>query len=232
MNSTVNNLKTAAIRIQAIRIQATLSPRLNLAFHQNAVPFLCELSILNETETPVHDIEITLASDPPFLKTRSWRIETIGPGQNYNLTDLDVAIDGPLLGRLTEAERAQATLVLKSQGAEIHRLEQPVELLARNQWGGIGHVPEMIAAFVLPNDPAVERILKKAAEVLRKHDKNPALNGYEGGPKRAWELASALWSAIGSMGLDYALPPASFEHAGQKVRTPTIARPPRGIGTS
>ena len=38
--------------------------------------------------------------------------------------------------------------------------------------------------------------------------------------KRAWELASAIWSAIGAMGLDYALPPASFEYQGQKIRSP------------
>ena len=46
------------------------------------------------------------------------------------------------------------------------------------------------------------------------------LNGYQGGPKGAWELAAAIWSAIGSMGLDYSLPPASFEQTGQKIRNP------------
>jgi very-short-patch-repair endonuclease len=201
-------------------IQATLSPRLNLAFHQNSVPFLRELTVVNETEAPLQDIEITLASDPPFLKPRAWRIESVSAGQTYHLPDLDVAVDGPMLARLIEAERAQVVFTLKAKGATLNTLEHPVELLARNQWGGIGHVPEMIAAFVLPNDPAVERILKKAADVLRSHGKDAALNGYERGPKHAWELASAIWAAIGSMGIDYALPPASFEHAGQKVRTP------------
>ena len=100
------------------------------------------------------------------------------------------------------------------------RHEQTVELLPRNQWGGLSHLPDMVAAFVQPNEPAVERVLKQTAEVLRKHGKNPALDGYRGGSKRAWELTSGLWSAVVAMGLDYALPPASFEHAGQKVRGP------------
>jgi hypothetical protein len=112
--------------------------------------------------------------------------------------------------------------VLKVGADEIARLERPIELLARNQWGGIGHVPELVAAFVQPNDPAVDRILKKAAEILRRNGKEPALDGYRSGKRqRAWELTSAIWSAVSATGLDYTLPPASFEHEGQKVRSPS-----------
>ncbi len=99
-------------------------------------------------------------------------------------------------------------------------LEHAVELLPRNHWGGISHhLPDMVAAFVQPNEPAVEHLLKLAADILRKNGKHPALDGYRGGSKRAWELTSAIWSAVAAMGLDYALPPASFEHSGQKVRS-------------
>lgn len=81
-------------------------------------------------------------------------------------------------------------------------------------------MPEMVAACVLPNDPMVERLLKKSATILRHYKKEGSLDGYTGGPKHAWELTSAIWAAISSMGLDYALPPASFERSGQKIRTP------------
>lgn len=37
----------------------------------------------------------------------------------------------------------------------------------------------MVAAFVQPNDPAVDRVLKKTAELLREHGKDPALDGYK-----------------------------------------------------
>ncbi|MEV1262283.1 hypothetical protein ABZR07_32330, partial [Pseudomonas aeruginosa] len=94
-------------------------------------------------------------------------------------------------------------------------------LLPRNQWGGLSHLPDMTAAFVQPNDLAVERLLKKAAELLRDQGKNPALNGYSSGSAHAWEIASAIWAAVASLKLDYALPPASFEQFGQKVRSPS-----------
>jgi len=204
-----------------VRIQASFAPKISLAFHQNAVPLMRELEIVNEGDKALTDIELTLSSEPSFLRAKTWRVDAVGANETYHLSDLDILLDGGLLSRLTEAEAAQATLVLTASGEEIARLSHPVELLPRNQWGGIGHLPEMLAAFVQPNDPAVDRILKKAAEVLRQNDRKPALNGYEDGPKRAWELASAIWAAVGSLGLDYTLPPASFEHAGQKVRGPS-----------
>lgn len=206
---------------QGVRLAATMAPKLNLAHHQNSVPFLREVTVANDGPEALADLVVTLTSEPPFLKPRTWHLTELRPGQSYHLPDLDVALDGGLLASLTEAQAAQAVLTLTAGGTEVARDTQPTELLARNQWGGIGHMPELVAAFVQPNDPAIDRILKKAAAILREHGKSAALNGYQQGPKHAWEMASAVWAAVASLGLDYALPPASFEHAGQKVRGPS-----------
>ena len=207
-----------------VQVTGTLSPKLNLADFQNAVPALRELAIVNDTDADLKDLQLTLESEPAFLRRKVWHIDHLGRQASIRISDLDVPLDGALLGRLTEAETATVTLRLahRSDDAEVIALAtHTVELLPRNQWGGISCLPEMVAAFVQPNEPAVERILKQAAEVLRKAGKPAALNGYEGGARRAWELASAIWAAVGAMGLDYALPPASFERAGQKVRGPS-----------
>lgn len=207
-----------------IRIEATLTPRLNLSFHQNAVPVLRELVLVNDGDAPLEAVELTLTSEPAFLAPKTWRIDAVPAGQRYHVPKLDVTLDGAMLGRLTEAESATVTITaLRSGSADalLARSERSLELLSRNQWGGVGNIPEMVAAFVQPNDPAVERVLKKTAEILRQNGKSGSLNGYDGGPKRAWELAAAVWGAVGALGLDYALPPPSFEHAGQKVRGPS-----------
>lgn len=205
------------------RVEATVIAKLNLADFQNAVPMLRELSIVNNSTEDAKELELHIESAPAFLRPKVWRVDAVAAGQRYRITDLDVQLDGVLLTRLTEAEKATVTISLRRRddsSDELARLELPVELLPRNQWGGLSHLPDLVAAFVQPNEPAVERLLKQAAEILRKNDKNPALDGYKGGSKRAWELASGIWSAVAAMGLDYALPPASFEHTGQKVRGP------------
>ncbi len=107
-----------------------------------------------------------------------------------------------------------------ADGEELARHALPLELLPRDHWGGLAGMPEMVAAFVQPGEPAVERLLKEAAGLLRRHERDAALDGYRGGPARAWELASAVWSAVGALGIDLMLLPAGFEHAGQKVRGP------------
>ncbi len=204
-------------------IVATLIAKLNLADFQNAVPMLRELSIANDTARALKELELSIEAIPAILKPKHWRVDAVGVGERYHITDLDVQLDGALLSRLTEAEKATVSFVLRSHGEsteELARLAHTVELLPRNQWGGLSHLPDMVAAFVQPNEPAVERLLKQAAEILRKNGKKPALDGYQGGSKRAWELASGIWSAVAALGLDYALPPASFEHTGQKVRGP------------
>ena len=208
-------------------LRAACVAKLNLADFQNAVPMLRELVAVNASEHDVSNVVLGLHSIPAFVKPRSWRIDAIGRDSSYPIRDLDVQLDGALLSKLTEAESATVVLTLTRQVGDsevpevLAQVERPVELLPRNQWGGLSHLPDMVAAFVQPNELAVDRLLKQAAVVLRDAGRSAAIDGYQGGPKKAWELASAIWSATAALGLDYALPPASFEHRGQKVRSPS-----------
>jgi len=220
-------LVVEAEAIKTIRIQSTIVSKLNLADFQNAVPVIRELRVINETDEKHSDITLTLTSFPEAFKPRSWRIDVLMPGVFMPVPGLDLILDGALLGRLTEAENATVTFVLTKaqpsaeQGTELARQELSLELLPRNQWGGLSHLPDMTAAFVQPNDLAVDRLLKQAADLLRKSERSSSLDGYSGGAQRAWELASAIWAAVARMNLHYALPPASFEMSGQKVRSPS-----------
>ncbi|EPU6914869.1 TPA: DUF4011 domain-containing protein [Pseudomonas aeruginosa] len=62
----------------------------------------------------------------------------------------------------------------------------------------------MTAAFVQPNDITVERLLQKAADLLRGQGKDPALNGYSVGSAHAWEIDPALWEAVAPVEIDVA----------------------------
>ncbi|QDQ29319.1 DUF3320 domain-containing protein [Chitinimonas arctica] len=210
--------------VRELKIEATFAAKLNLADFQNAVPLIRELRVVSTLERDSKALEVVLEAIPAFVKPRTWRLDSVGAGQTYQLQNLDVQLDGVFFSRLTEAEEATVSVTLRpvETKASDHSITvtKVVELLPRNQWGGIAYMPDMIAAFVQPNEPAIDRLLKKAADVLRDHGKDAGLDGYKGGAKRAWELASAIWGAVVAMKLDYALPPASFEHTGQKIRSP------------
>ncbi|MDR3570322.1 MAG: DUF3320 domain-containing protein [Syntrophobacteraceae bacterium] len=131
---------------------------------------------------------------------------------------------------MNEAEKGSLHFLLRKGCDEITKLSLQVELLARNEWGGIAHFPELAAAFVQPNDPTVQQILRKTIDILKTHGKEPSTVGYGRGKKGAWEQMSALWNAVCGLGIGYVLPPASFEQTGQKVRPPSQVIQ-AGVGT-
>lgn len=203
-----------------LQIRAAFSPRFNLAHVQNAVPVLLELTVVNNGGADLQNLTLELSSAPAFIQTRTWHIDSLSAGQHLMIEDRDVQLDSALLSSVPECLPVAVKLMFGTGGRQLAELHRTIELLPRNHWVGIQHMPELTAAFVTPNDPHVEYVLKRMATILRKYNRDPALDGYQGGPKRAWELTSAAWNAVGSLELDYALPPASFEYSGQKIRTP------------
>ncbi len=203
-------------------IDATVSSKIGFASHQNAVPVLREARIENGTAEVVEGLRLVLSADPGFVSPKTWRIDRLSPGDDLHVADRDITLDAGLLRDLSECVRGTVSLHLYSAGGdELAVSRHPVELLAHNEWGGLGAMAELLPAFVMPNDPAVDRVLKAASNVLRRAGKPDGLDGYTSGKReRVWELTSAIWSAIAGLGISYALPPASFERAGQKIRSP------------
>jgi hypothetical protein len=204
-------------------IEAALAGKIGFATHQNAVAVLRDLNVAAPADVGAQHLCLTLTADPPFVQAKTWRIDAMQPGDVLRIADRDVALNATLLRDLTESLTGTLRLTLcDGNGATLAEVAQPVELLAYNQWGGVGAMAELLPAFVMPNDPAVDRVLKGASDVLRRAGKPNAIDGYASGRReRVWELASAIWSSVAGLRLSYALPPASFERSGQKIRTPS-----------
>ena len=140
------------------KITAALIPKVNLASFQNAVPLLRELAIVNESEQELREFDLTVTSQPPFLRRKTWHIESVSAGQHFRLTDLDLQVDGAYLLRLTESESVIVSFVISRRhpdsGGELPReqvsgidltrgsLDVRNELLPRNHWGGIGNLAD------------------------------------------------------------------------------------------
>ncbi len=207
----------------AIKIEGVIASKVGFASHQNAVPVMRELTVHNDSDTDYNDLVLELVADPPFLESKKWRLDRLSKDSTLHIAERNLSLNAGYLADL--AESLAATLVLRLTCKEEVLCSQsfPIELLAKNEWGGVNSMPELLAAFSMPNDPAVDRILKSASDVLRRAGKADGIDGYKSQSRtRTWELASALWSAVCGLRLSYALPPASFETHGQKVRTPGL----------
>ncbi|HEY4202633.1 MAG TPA: DUF3320 domain-containing protein [Devosiaceae bacterium] len=192
------------------------------ASYQSAIPVVRSIRFGNATGRNLENLTLEVTTDPPFLRPKTWTIDRLLHGDEIALTDRKVDLDPAYLGGLNEAERGCVSLLLK-RGSEILAEERiDVRLLARDEWGGVDDMAQLLPAFVMPNDPAIAGLLRVAAEQLAAHGHASGLDGYQSGsPQRAYLLAASIYSAVTGMGLHYAEPPTSFEHRGQKVRRPS-----------
>ncbi len=206
---------------ERVEFSATVAAKITFASHQNDVPLIADLSISNTTDDTVENAVLELVTEPEIVAPRRWMLDRISANSMLRIKDRRISLPGAMLSKLTEAVRGEAVLTLRKGDETLDEKRFPLTALARNEWGGANSMPELLAAFVAPNDPAVERILKAASDTLGRAGKNTAIDGYQSKSRqRVYELASAIWSAVASHRLTYCEPPASFEREGQKIRMP------------
>ena len=207
----------------SFEIDADVAGSFTYASYQNAIPVLRSLTIANPTDRHVEQCRLAMVSTPAFLRPKLWMLDRLTPGDRITVGDRRIELDAGYLAGLNEAERGEITFRLYAGDERLAEVRFSVRLLARDEWGGVADMAQLLPAFILPNDPAVAKILRSTAEALTAHGHPSGLDGYQSGdPRRSLLLTSAVYSAIAAMKLHYAEPPASFEQRGQKVRRPAI----------
>ena len=200
-------------------VAAVVEECFNYAAWQNAVPFLRSVVVDNPTAGELSSVTVELEVTPAFARPKSWEIDRVGPGQQLTLRDIDIEVNGDYLDQLDEAVSGVLRFRLSKGDETLAETSEPLRILARDEWGGIGSMGKLLPAFVTPNDPSLAPLLKSAAEELGRGGYSTALNGYQSGdPNRSYMLAAALWLAVSAKSLTYVAPPTSFEQEGQKIR--------------
>ncbi|WP_299612488.1 DUF3320 domain-containing protein [uncultured Tateyamaria sp.] len=205
--------------------------RLTYASLQNAVPLLRKIE-LQAGEDGLPAGRLRLDVHPPFAQSREWPFDRILPGGSIFPAELEIKQDSAFFDNLNEAEHGQLRLVAEFDDDHPSiSFEASVELLARDEWGGIHEMGQLLAAFVQPNDTRVAAVLRAASDAMTRQGLPSGLDGYQSrDPARAWAIGAAIWSSIEGMDIRYAVPPASFEKRGQKVRMPSRLAD-EGLGT-
>ncbi len=209
-----------ATGVVSLRHQAL--QRVNFASAQNNVAVIEEIAVENSTDETLTDIRITLRTAPPIIREKTWNIDRVAPRSQFSVRDLSTPLDIEQLHRLDEAEIGELEFHMVFSGGQKLVEKRRIDLLARDEWGGVPDMAQILAAFVSPNDSAIARVLKDAAGLLERAGYDGSMNGYQSAdPSRSYMLAGAIWSSITGLGLTYAAPPASFEKDGQKIRGPS-----------
>ncbi len=212
---------SAESSVASLSLAVSFDPAINYAFQQNAIPVVKELRFQND-DVARKDLVIRVTSEPAFAAPVEIRLQGIEAKGEYRVAPLDLKLSHDFLAGLHEKISGWLRIEVVEGDAVLCSRTDPISLLARNEWCGLVSLPEILAAFILPNDAGVMTILDRASELLRAHTGRGAFNAYQDkSRKRAWEQVAAIYKAIGELGIRYMVAPASFETTGQKIRSPS-----------
>lgn len=202
------------------KIEFLYSSVVNYAIQQNRVPLVRKFSIENSSEIELIGVQIQIEAEPEFAGLWSHQIDIISPGQIVTIDTKDFRLSARFLSELTEKISGEIKIIVKSNNESIFQECYSLDILAYDQWNGIGVLPEMMAAFVTPNHPEISKIIRSASEVLSRWTGSPSFDAYQSlSPDRVKKQMAAIYEAIKSLDIVYCSPPASFEKEGQRIRT-------------
>ncbi|MCA9568832.1 MAG: DUF4011 domain-containing protein, partial [Myxococcales bacterium] len=195
---------------------------INLAAQQNAVRVLGDVRIRNAGSGALEGARLRVTSSPGFFRPLEVDVDEVPAGGSCTVGTHALRMDPGILRDLTERIRGEVVVELVgSDGTPAFEERREVEVLAPNEWAGVRGLPELLAAFVLPNTPQLAGVLRTASERLAAHTGSGGLDGYQSrSPERVQAIARSLYEAVASLELHYINPPASFETTGQKIRLP------------
>jgi very-short-patch-repair endonuclease len=204
-----------------ISIQIEADATLGYASMQNSVPVIRSILLTNTGDEPQKNLQVLINCNPPFAQNLKFRFDQLLPAETRRIAPIDLSPDHTYLAGLQESVKANLTVCVTSDTVELARTSHPINVLAYDQWAGTRALPELLAAFCMPNNPAVDVLMGKASRLLRSVHSELSMNGYQSKARDiVWKQISAIYSTIAAEGLQYAEPPASFGTDGQKIRTP------------
>jgi len=154
-----------------------------------------------------------------------------------------VLLDPTLMSRIEERRPADLVVEVKHGETQVATHSKTVEILAARQWARDLRHPnlsqELLASFIMPNDPSIPPLLVEARDLLQASSGSPSTEGYQAGEDRVDAIVEAIYEAARARNISYSEPPASWDLGdfddvvdsstlgsgpilgGQKIRTPS-----------
>lgn len=215
--------ETVDTSFRPFRIDLEFWDKVCYALAYNKVPVIKSLKVTNVAGGLSGQLSVSVeirwsVSDLQPMKVKVERIDMPLVGGSISLNGADFRLDDSALANLDEETNAKL-IVLVSDDRGVSQIEErDIRVYSRNQWLGARSVRTATAAFVQPNHPSVTEILADASAILRTNTGDSALQGYQAGPERAFQIGEGVFLALQRRVDRYINPPASFDNEGQKLR--------------
>ncbi|MGO4107902.1 DUF3320 domain-containing protein [Paenibacillus sp. YAF4_2] len=193
----------------------------NYGIQQNHVPVVRSIEIHNSSDTDLQDFTVKITSEPDFAYEWSKTYGLLAAGQSMNLGTINLQMSASFLANQSERLTGTLTLSVLQGGSEIYQQRGTISVLAFDEWSGLAVLPELTAAFVMPNHHHIAQVVREAADILTKWSGSSSFTAYQSkDPNKVRLQAAAIYAALQNKKIVYCVAPPSFEVIGQRVRLP------------
>lgn len=247
------NTSEGAEKMTKVSVTGQFLAGVNFAMHQNYVPLIRSLVIQNISEETLYDLVVTIRFHPAFAKEYSYSVARLESGASVEVSPVQIILSAEYLFSLTERIVGNMDIQVTSKKADVREVSddpflldgiqtlndlqvsdgsagyiigtfhRQIEVLAYDQWSGLLMMPEMSAAFVTPNHPAIAPVLNRASAILKQWNETPSFTGYQTqNPNHVKMQMAAIFASLHEEHIVYTNPPASYEEMGQRIRLPHL----------
>ncbi len=209
-------------RNNIIEIRAEMMGVLNLSMQQNHVPFIRNVILSNKGADRLRNLHLRISFDPEFAVSGDIAVDELEPEGMLEISRTDIILSFSYLYGLSERVSGTVSFsIADEEGNCLGKSTKSLDILTPSEWCGPHVMPELTAAFVMPNVTEVTGVMNSAADILKGWGGLPQFTGYQAkDADTVKKQMAAIFAAIKNLNINYMVPPASFETCGQRVRLP------------
>ncbi|MCD5316614.1 DUF4011 domain-containing protein [Kineosporia babensis] len=209
-----------------VKIDLAAQPVLSYAMANSDIPVVAQVGLASTASRPGAVLRILIQDERGQVTRPFEQVVDLVANRRVRIDDPKVRLDPAVMLQIDEQRPGLLTAEVEWHGQVLASHAEPIRLLAARQW--LRHEAiqflslEILAAFVMPNDPAVSRLLNEVTEWLQERTGDASLYGYQADARRVDLTVQAVFEAMQARRISYGEPPASWSESGmgQKVRTP------------
>lgn len=205
-----------------LKVQMDSGNVVSWAMEQNSIPVVHDVRIFNDSEYELEDLTVKIDLQPDGLSPLTFPIPELNPDQTIVLEPIDLKVNSDVLHSLIETRNGALTLEIFDPDMQLLvRAEKRITVFACNQWSLHSSLPELLAAFILPDARAVGDTLLLARDILKEQTGDASFDGYRSkSPTRVQAMLDAVYRATQSLEISELAPKGSYESSDQTLRFP------------
>lgn len=189
----------------------------NYSLCHNHIPICRSIDVKNTGLEDLEDVQFKV-SGKYILDNESPVYGVIRSEKSLKITDFEITPKADELFCISERIVSSFELEVYIKGELSFKKVYELEIMAFDQWLGTTILPQCLASFCMPKQPAIESIIYKAAAKLQEIAGTSSFVEYQdGNPQTVLKQVAAIYAAIHEENIIYRAIPASYESVGQRI---------------